>query len=170
MACHHASNRVAPKRAAQAVFAPAVCRLCHSDAAPVHSLITVFCSLYMSHADQVHLRILSSGECSTSYGSRPCAGQHTRRAAGRQRRISRRLQGLVTSPHLGRAQRSSSDRQSASAVAAAHSLLQSQEKPADEVQSLPNFWQDSQDLARQADAPDGLPKLVRLNLDLQLVT
>ena len=47
-----------------------------------------------------------------------------------------------------------------------------QQLEADDAQGpgLPNFWQDSQDKAQEADAaPESLPKLLKLNLDLLLV-
>ena len=122
----------------------------------------------MSCALQAQLRAQDSltAECSTSYSSsRPSLLPCKRSAGYKRREISSR-------PRLSRAQRSSGDRQT-SATAAAQSLVQLQPRPQADLSEgpgLPNFWQDSQDLAEVgAQAPDGLPKLLRLNLDLLLV-
>ena len=130
---------------------------------------TVLCCHCMSCALQAQLRARDAltAECSTSYCSsnRPSALPCKRSAGCKGRGISSR-------PRLSRAQRSSGDKQP-SATAAAQSLVQLQPRPQaglSEGPSLPNFWQDSQDLAEDsAQAPDALPKLLRLNLDLLLV-
>ena len=126
----------------------------------------------MPCADQLQLRRGSGAECSTSYHTRPA----------QRRRITRELD----SPHrlcTSKALSSGTARQhlaAATTTAGSHSW-QAQAGPASEAASeqaeqpaagpgLPNVWQDSQDLAQgQAQAPEGLPQLLLLNLDLLLV-